>query len=633
MRFIRISIVSRWRANKMERKNKPNDLPKTLFRLFSYLKETWFFVALALIMALFSGLCEILVSRMAGNVTDGIINNIHEAPEVRMKLLLDSLMPIVILCAIAVISTFIYNQIMVVVTQRVLFRVRNELMKKTQTLPMSYFDKHTHGELMSYFTNDVDSIVNALNDSFTNILFSAIKIVATITILFLINVYLTLIVLAFIIIMLVFMYFNTKASKKYFRKQQSSLSAVNSVVEEDVSGVKVIKAFSHEEESFNKFSKANNTWRQSSEKAFFHTQVNIPFFVSLSYLNFSISSVLGVLALCTGWAGPITFGQLQTYLVLTRNACQPFNFFTQHLNNFMVAAAGAERIFSFLDEEDEVNEGKVVLEKISNEENFQDRYCWKIPLTNGEFERRPLKGEIRFEDVHFSYSKGKEVLKGISFESHPGKKSAFVGSTGAGKTTIISLLARFYPIDSGAIYYDGINIGDIELTSLRRAISMVTQDTHLFTGSIESNIKYVRLHSTHEEVVEAAKMSCADSFIKRLPNGYETMLYDDGGNLSAGQRQLLGLARASLNRPPVMILDEATSNIDTRSEMLIQKGLDALEKDRTVMIIAHRLSTIRDADEIMVLDHGKIIERGTQDELLALKGAYYDLYTGKVELS
>ncbi len=617
----------------MEKKNKPDNLPKTLLRLLGYLKNVWPLVLLALIMAIYSGLVEILVSIMAGSVTDGIIDNIHESSEARLKFLVDSISPIIIVCATGFVCAFVYNSIMVRLTQRVLFNIRNELMRKMQTLPISYFDKHTHGEIMSYFTNDVDSLVNALNDSFTNIFFSAIKIVATIVTLFLINVYLTLIVIVFILIMFVFMYLNAKASKKYFRKQQDALSGVNSVVEEDVSGVKVIKAFSHEDASFEKFSKANNVWRESSEKAFFHTQVNIPFFVSLSYLNFSISSVCGVLALCTGWAGPLTFGKLQSYLVLTRNACQPFNFFTQHLNNFMVAAAGAERIFRFLDEEEEKNEGKITLEKISDKDDFADRYCWRIPLSNGKVERRPLRGEIKFEDVYFSYVKGKPILKGISFESHPGKKSAFVGSTGAGKTTIISLLARFYPLDKGAIYYDGINIEEIELVSLRRAISMVTQDTHLFTGTIEENIKYVRLHSTKDDVVGAAKMSHADSFIKRLPNGYQTMLYDDGGNLSSGQRQLLGLARASLNRPPVMILDEATSNIDTRSEMLIQQGLKELEKDRTVMIIAHRLSTIRDADEIMVLDHGEIIERGTQDELLALKGAYYDLYTGKVELT
>lgn len=616
----------------MEKKNRPDNLPKTLLRLLGYFKDVWFLIVLVILMALYAGVTEILATKMAGNVTDNLIANITKPDNERFASLFSDLIPIIIICSIGFLSTFVYNFIMVHQTQRVLYKIRRDLMKKMQVLPISYFDKHTHGEIMSYFTNDVDSIVNALNDSFSNIFYSAVKIIGTILALFLTNVYLTLIVIFFIAIMFVFMYFNTKASKKYFRKQQVSLSNVNSVVEEDVSGVKVIKAFSHEKQSFDKFMRANEKWRQSSEKAFFHTQVNIPFFVSLSYFNFSISSVCGVLALCTGWAGPLTIGQLQSYLVLTRNACQPFNFFTQHLNNFMVAAAGAERIFHFLDEKEEVNEGKTTLLKISDDECFQNRYCWLVKRQDGTETRVPLRGEIRFEDVYFSYVKGKPVLKGISFVSNPGKKSAFVGSTGAGKTTIISLLARFYPVDSGAIYYDGINIEDIELTSLRRAISMVTQDTHLFTGTIADNIRYVRLHSSMDEVTQAAKMSYADSFIRRLPSGYDTMLYDDGGNLSSGQRQLLGLARASLNRPPVMILDEATSNIDTRSEMLIQKGLDALERNRSVIIIAHRLSTIRDCDEIMVLDKGKIIERGTQDQLLALKGAYYDLYTGKVEL-
>lgn len=603
-------------------------------RLFGYFQGRWILIILVILMALYSGVSEILTTVLAGHVTDKLIDTIGLENAERMHLLLQSLIPVIIVSSIGFLCAFIYNQIMVRITQRVLFRIRTELMHKMQVLPISYFDRHTHGEIMSYFTNDVDSIVMALNDSFSNFFLSVVKIFGTIISLFIINVPLTLIVIVFIVIMLVFTGVNAKASKKYFREQQKALASVNSVVEEDVSGVKVIKAFSHEQQSFDKFMKANGAWKEASEKAFFHTQVNIPFFVSLSYFNFSISSVAGVLAMTTGWAGALTIGGLQSYLVLTRNACQPFNFFTQHLNNFMVAAAGAERIFRFLDEPSEVDEGKVTLEKVSeDEEEFSKRYVWHIIHEDGTVEKRPLCGEIKFEDVYFSYVKGKPVLKGISFESHPGKKSAFVGSTGAGKTTIISLLARFYPLDSGAIYYDGINIVDIELISLRRAISMVTQDTHLFTGSIQDNIRYVRLHSTLDEVKEAAHMAHADSFIRRLPDGYDTMLYDDGGNLSAGQRQLLGLARSSLNRPPVMILDEATSNIDTRSEMLIQQGLNELMQNRTVMIIAHRLSTIRDADEIMVLDQGKIIERGTQDELLALKGAYYDLYTGKKELA
>lgn len=617
----------------MERKNRPENLPKTLLRLFSYFKGMWIFVILVILMALYSGVTEILVSRLAGYVTDDLISTIGQEEPIRMNALFATLIPVLVFSITGSLCAFIYNQIMVRITQHVLYRVRKELMHKMQTLPISYFDRHTHGEIMSYFTNDVDSIVMALNDSFSNVFLSVVKIFGTIITLFLINVYLTLIVIVFIIIMFVFMFFNTRSSKKYFKKQQMNLANVNSRVEEDVSGVKVIKAFSHEEESFNRFMVDNENWRESSEKAFFHTSINTPFFVSLSYFNFSISSVAGILALCTGWAGPLTFGELQSYLVLTRNACQPFNFFTQHINNFMVAAAGAERIFKFLDEKNEVNEGKATLKKISEDDIFQKRYVWNIVHDDGTIEERPLKGDIRFEDVYFSYVKEKPVLQGISFEAKPGKKSAFVGSTGAGKTTIISLLARFYPLDSGAIYYDGINIENIELVSLRRAISMVTQDTHLFTGTIQDNIRYVRRHSSFEQVKDAAKMAHADGFIRRLPNGYDTMLYDDGGNLSAGQRQLLGLARASLNRPPVMILDEATSNIDTRSEMMIQMGLKELEKDRTVMIIAHRLSTIRDCDEIMVLDHGRIIERGTQDELLALKGAYYDLYTGKKELA
>ena len=446
---------------------------------------------------------------------------------------------------------------------------------------------------------------------------------------FILNVRLTLIVLVFIVVRLVFRTINAKISRKYFIKTQQALSNVNSVVEEDISGTKVIKAFNHEEASYQKFSSANQEWKEASSQAFYHTQRNTPFFVSLSYLNFAVASVLGVIALCTGRFGSLNFGQLQSYLVLVRNVCRPFNYFTRHLNNILSARAGAERIFGFLDEKEEQETGKITLEKISDEEDFSKRYAWK--KEDGSL--IPLEGKIEFKNVYFSYVKGKPILQNISFECHRGKKRAFVGATGAGKTTIISLLARFYPIDSGEILYDGINIVDIELESLRRALSMVTQDTHLFTDTMENNIRYVRRHSTHEEVVNAAKKTQADSFIRRSPEGYDTMLYDDGGNLSEGQRQLLGLTRATLNQPPVLILDEATSNIDTRSELLIQQSLNELRKSRTTIRIAHRLSTIRDADEIIVLEHGVIQERGTQDELLALHKKYYDLYTGKVELS
>lgn len=624
----------------MEKRKRPQSLIKTLLRLFGYFRYIWPVIIVVILMSVFTGFAEIygtFLQRDVINRLTGLIKDIQQGSLTTTEALQGlmtrlGLIPVIVIYSIGVFCALAHNEIMVFVSQTVLYRIRKELMEKMEKLPLSYFDTHPNGDVMSYFTNDVDSLVNALMTSFANIFIATTKIVCTIVVLFVLNVPLSLIVIVFIAFMMTFMILNTHASRKYFKAQQDALANVNAIVEEDVKGIKTVKAFSHEEESFEKFDKANTEWRKASEKAFFHTQVNTPFFVSMSYFNFALSAICGILALTTGWAGPFTYGDLTVYLVLTRNACQPFNFFVQHINNFLVAAAGAERLFGFLDQPIEQDDGYVHLVKISEEADFSRRYQWSWK-EEGKVMSRPVEGRITFDHVTFSYVKGKPVLKDISFEAHPGKKTAFVGSTGAGKTTIISLLARFYPIDSGAIYYDGINIEAIDLVSLRRAISMITQDTHLFTGTIEDNIRYVRRHSSHQDVVDAAKRSHADSFIRRLPEGYDTMIYDDGNNLSAGQRQLLGLARASLNRPPVMILDEATSNIDTRSEMLIQKGLEDLMQDRTVLIIAHRLSTIRDADEIAVLDSGRIIERGTQDELLARKGAYYDLYTGKKELA
>lgn len=614
------------------------NISKTLARVLSYFKPYWFLLVLVILTAIGTALSNIFGTFFAGKVTDHILDYFNQEnnilKETAQNTLTHDIILIVSLYAGGVFCALFHNELMVFLTQKVLYRLRNELMSKMQELPISYFDTHTHGAIMTLYTNDIDALVNALNDSLANIFVSATNMVGTIVCLFIINVPLTLIVIFFIIVMLIFLFVNAKLNRKYFVQQQKALADVNAVVEEDIAGVKVIKAFNHEDDSFQKFEKANIEWRKAATNSFFRTQVTTPFFVSISYLNFSISAVAGVTALCTGWAGALTFGGLQSYLVFCRNACQPFNYFTLHLNNILAMTAGAERIFAFLDEDGEEDDGKVELVKLDDHnDDFTNRYGWKIIHEDGSEEIKPLRGVIQFKDVHFSYVKGHEVLKGISFEAHPGKKVAFVGSTGAGKTTIISLLARFYPIDSGSITYDDISIYDIKLESLRRALSMVTQDTHLFTESIEDNIRYVRRHSTSEEIRQAAEKSHADSFIRRSPQGYQTMLYDDGSNLSEGQRQLLGLTRATLNQPPVMILDEATSNIDTRSELLIQQGLNDLMKERTVMVIAHRLSTIRDADEIMVLDHGIIIERGTQDELLALKGSYYDLYTGKVELA
>ncbi len=617
---------------------------RTLARILSYFKPWWFLFGMVLLTAVMTGLSNLFGTYLSGQVTDDILNAmkanrvagvITDQDEIYSLLRFD-LIRLGILYFVGVFSALFHNEVMVVLTQKVLFKIRAQLMDKIQTLPIAYFDTHTHGDIMSTFTNDVDTLLAALNDALANIVLSFTNMIGTIVFLFVINVPLSLIVFFFLLLMILFLVLNARVSQRYYFESQQALAEVNAVVEEDVAGTKVIKAFDHEEAGFAKFDNANRKWQKASESAFFHTQVNVPFFVSLSYLNFSISTVAGIIALCTGWAGPFTFGDLTSYLMFTRNACQPFNYFTQHLNSILAATAGAERIFKLLDEKPEVNEGKITLvhnEGANEKDPFGKRYSWSIPQKDGTTITKPVEGVIEFKDVHFSYVKGKEILKGISFEVYPGKKIAFVGSTGAGKTTIISLLARFYPIDSGSITYDGIPIEEIQLESLRRAISMVTQDTHLFTGTIEDNIRYVRRHSTDAEVEEAAKHSHADSFIRRSPQGYKTMLYDDGANLSEGQRQLLGLTRATLNQPPVLILDEATSNIDTRSELLIQQGLAELMKKRTVIVIAHRLSTIRDADEILVLDHGVVIERGSQDELLSHKGPYYDLYTGKTELA
>ncbi|MFA6829270.1 MAG: ABC transporter ATP-binding protein [Bacilli bacterium] len=609
----------------------------TIFRLLSYFKGKRFIIFLVFILVVWSSLANILGTYLSKDVINSLSENLKNGYTVSQQIesLYSLTSVIAILYLTGVICNIIYMQTMVRMTQWIVFRIRKQLFDKMQDLPIEYFDKHTHGEIMNYYTNDIDTIQTAMNDSFANIILSSCNIIGTIISMFLLSWQLSLIIMPMILSLFVFMYVNTKKTRKYFIMQQECLAQVNSKVEENLSGIKVEKAFNHEKDSLDDLLVSNENWRQASEKAFFHTQLTIPVNVTISYLNFALSALIGCVFLVNGTIAGL--GDLSSFMVFARSACQPFNYFTMHLNNILTCAAGSERIFRFLDEKSELDEGKIYLIKNSDESygsSFQSRYSWAIPSTDGTLRTIPLIGKIEFKDVTFSYIKGgKKILQHISFDVHPGKKVAFVGSTGAGKTTIISLLARFYPLDEGEITYDGININDIKLESLRRAISMVTQDTHLFTDSIFDNIRYVRQHSNKEEVRKASLDSHADSFIKRTPEGYDTMIYDDGSNLSEGQRQLLGIARATLNQPPVMILDEATSNIDTQSEQLIQEGLSRLMKSKTVMVIAHRLSTIRDADEIIVLENGKIIEKGSQDELLKNKGAYFNLYTGKKELA
>ena len=535
------------------------------------------------------------------------------------------------------LATLGYNQLMVHTCQKIVGRIRRDLFEHTQDLPLSYFDAHTHGELMSRFTNDVDTLTEALNNSFTLLIQSFIVVTGTITMLIILNFRLSLIVIGFLLLMFLFIQFNGKRSKKYYLAQQKHLGSINGFVEEMVGGQKVEKVFNHEDKDFEEFCRRNEALREASTKALSYSGMMVPTIVSLSYFNYAVSACVGGMFVLSGL---MDLGSLASYLVYVRQSAMPMNQFTQQINFLLAALSGAERIFEMMEEEPETDEGKITLchvrEKDGHlEENGSEGrdYAWKVPDKDGGSHLVPLKGDVRFTDVVFGYTSEKKILNGISLYAKPGQKIAFVGSTGAGKTTIINLVNRFYEIQGGTITYDGLDIRDIRKKDLRRSLSMVIQDTHLFTGTIADNIRYGRLKASDEEVKEAARIANADSFIRRLPEGYQTMLYSDGSNLSQGQRQLLAIARAAISNPPVLILDEATSSIDTRTEKLIEKGMDALMEGRTVFVIAHRLSTVRNSKAIMVLEKGEIIERGDHEELLEQKGRYYQLYTGQAELA
>ena len=544
--------------------------------------------------------------------------------------------------------TLLYNRLMVKTSQKVIQEIRNDLFAHTQKLPLSYFDAHTHGELMSRFTNDVDTIQEAMNNSFAMIIQSFIMLTGTIIMMMVLSIQLSLIVIVFLIIMFFFIRFNGKHSKKYFNRQQAELGKINGFVQEMAEGQKVEKVFNHEEIDFNNFCKLNENLRKESTSALTFSGMMIPTIVSLSYLNYALSACVGGLLAIRGL---IDLGSLSAYLVYVRQSAMPLNQFTQQVNFLLSALSGAERIFDMMDTEPEIDNGTVTLCNANKSEDgtltespvFTGTFAWKVPeITNDStglahtgdvhYSYVELKGDVRFNNVVFGYMPQKKVLNDISLYAKPGHKIAFVGSTGAGKTTIVNLINRFYEIQSGTITYDGIDITNIKKDDLRRSLSMVIQDTHLFTGTIADNIRYGRLDATDDDVRQAAIIANADSFIRRLPDGYNTMLYTDGSNLSQGQRQLLAIARAAVSHPPVLILDEATSSVDTRTERLIEKGMDAIMKDRTVFVIAHRLSTVRNSNAIMVLEKGKIIERGSHDELLSQKGRYYQLYTGQFEL-
>ena len=661
---------------------RPKDTKKTIKHLLVYLGHyKWMFMLVALLVLLSAG------ANVTGTYLVKPVVNRFIVPG-DMEGLLKAVIAMGIMYACGALCTLGYNRIMVKVSQKVIQDIRNDLFAHVQKLPLKYFDAHTHGELMSRFTNDVDTVQEAMNNSFAMIIQSFIMLFGTLIMMMVLSIRLSMIVVVFLIIMFFFIKFNSKHSKKYFNRQQEELGKINGFVQEMMAGQKVEKVFNHEQKNFEKFCEMNESFRKESTNALAFAGMMIPTIVSLSYLNYAISACVGGIFTLKGL---MDLGSLSSYLIYVRQSAMPLNQFTQQVNFLLSALSGAERIFDMMDEEPEVDEGSVTLcNAVKNEDGslteckeYTGTFAWKVPANlntywNSEAYKEKLKkqivnevsdmevtrvnnivypadkdnkkgsaladvsdgtylvelrGDVRFKNVVFGYVPEKTILNDVTLYAKQGQKIAFVGSTGAGKTTIINLINRFYDIQSGSITYDGIDIKDIKKDDLRRSLAMVIQDTHLFTGTIADNIRYGKLDATDEEVRDAAVIANADSFIRRLPDGYDTMLYSDGCNLSQGQRQLLAIARAAIAKAPVLILDEATSSVDTRTERLIEKGMDAIMEGRTVFVIAHRLSTVRNSKAIMVLEKGQIIERGSHDELLEQKGRYYQLYTGQFELS
>lgn len=616
---------------------RPKDTKKAIKHLLVYLGHyKWMFMLVALLVLISAG------ANVAGTyLVKPVVN--HFIVPGDMEGLLKAVIAMGVMYACGALCTFGYNRIMVKVSQKVIQDIRNDLFAHVQKLPLKYFDAHTHGELMSRFTNDVDTVQEAMNNSFAMIIQSFIMLFGTLIMMMVLSVRLSVIVIVFLVIMFFFIKFNSKHSKKYFNRQQEELGKINGFVQEMMAGQKVEKVFNHEQKNFEKFCEMNESFRKESTNALAFAGMMIPTIVSLSYLNYAISACVGGLFTLKGL---MDLGSLSSYLIYVRQSAMPLNQFTQQVNFLLSALSGAERIFDMMDEKPEIDEGSVTLcNAVKNADGsltecsgYTGVFAWKVPAElntywNSDACLVELRGDVRFKNVVFGYVPGKAILNDVTLYAKPGQKIAFVGSTGAGKTTIINLINRFYDIQSGIITYDGIDIKDIKKDDLRKSLAMVIQDTHLFTGTIADNIRYGKLDATDEEVRNAALIANADSFIRRLPDGYNTMLYSDGSNLSQGQRQLLAIARAAIAKAPVLILDEATSSVDTRTEGLIEKGMDAIMEGRTVFVIAHRLSTVRNSKAIMVLEKGQIIERGSHDELLEQKGRYYQLYTGQFELS
>ena len=620
---------------------KNNEIKKgTLKRLLSYVlknyKKQFIFVFVCIII---SSIASVAGSLFLQTLIDDYITPLLKDSNPVFTDLLRVLTVMATIYIIGILASYLYSRLMAIVSQGVLRDIRNEMFMKMERLPIRYFDTNTHGDIMSHYTNDTDTLRQMLSQSLPQVITSVFSIITIFCSMIYLSPMLTGFVIIFTLLTLVVTKTITSKSAKYFLKQQYALGKVNGYIEEMLNGQKVIKVFTHEEEAKKDFDKLNEQLNENMYHAHKFINILMPIANNLANLQYVCIALIGTVLTINGTIA-LSIGTIVSFLQLSRNFAQPINQVMNQFNSIVMALAGASRIFTMMDETPEQDEGYVNLVRVHKQENgnmieTKDEtgiWAWKHPHHDGTTEYIELKGKIDFENVTFGYNENKIVLHDISLYAKPGQKIAFVGATGAGKTTITNLLNRFYDINSGKIRYDGINIEKIKKDDLRRSLGMVLQDTNLFTGTIKDNIKYGKSNATDDEVIQAAKLANADNFIRRLPNGYDTMLTGNGAQLSQGQRQLIAIARCAINNPPVMILDEATSSIDTRTEKIVQDGMDKLMDGRTVLVIAHRLSTVRNSKAIMVLDHGRIIERGDHNQLIEQKGTYYQLYTGAFEL-
>ena len=619
------------------KKNKENPLP-LMKRLLGYILKNYKFSCIAvLVCILVSALTTLIATLFIQKLIDSYIIPLTQSAVHDYAPLAGALIKLAAVLMVGVLCSYCYNRIMVNVGQGTLKKLRLELFTNMESLPIKYFDTHAHGDIMSVYTNDIDTLRQLISQSIPQVINSCITLVSTFVSMIVLDIPLTIVSVVMVVIMLYVTSKLSALSGKYFVEQQKDIGKVNAYIEEMMEGQKVVKVFCHEDKSIEQFKEINNRLRESANNANKVANITMPVNGNIGNISYVLSAIVGGILALSDFSG-LTIGTLVAFLSLNKSFTQPVTQISQQVSSIVMAMAGAGRVFELCDEKPEVDEGFVELvnvrynknnELIETEENTE-MWAWKKPAKDGSSaEYTRLAGDVTFDGVDFGYNPDKMVLHDIKMYATPGQKIAFVGSTGAGKTTITNLINRFYDIQDGKIRYDGININNIKKNDLRRSLGIVLQDTNLFTGTIMDNIRYGRLEASDEECIAAARLANADGFIKRLPDGYNTVLHGGGANLSQGQRQLLAIARAAVADPPVLILDEATSSIDTRTERLVQKGMDALMSGRTSFVIAHRLSTVRNADCIMVMEQGRIIERGTHDQLMEEKGRYYQLYTGK----